>query len=300
MALGALAACAVAPRPDVDTGARSAFGAADDYPGAGAILAGFDAGAVDAAWRAGDEVLFGLRLERDGSHRNWLLHVRLIEPQAFVPGRAAEPVPAAAWNLRVNGVEQTFRSGCCRVLATVYDADGNVLGRTEPVLPRDFLATGFARACERIDAARGRRGHGRSVDLLADDDDPFAAATVSAMALLAVVQEDPVLAPLLWEVVDKPNLWSVVRRLGAHVLVQPMFKDARRAPSPVPAAGPRVHRVPVSLSVNEVAALETELLVRPAVPPFGLCGGIVAAMAWHPRHRDRMFTMVLLAARRGR
>jgi hypothetical protein len=115
-----------------------------------------------------------------------------------------------------------------------------------------------------------------------------------------VVQDDPVLSPLLWQVVDKPSLWSLVQNFGAHVLVQPQFREARRVPSPVPAAGARVHRVPMTLSVNDAEALQTELLVRPSVPPFALCGGIVAATAWHPRHRDRAFTMVLLAARRGR
>ncbi len=295
-----LAAC-VGPSTAALAVAVPTFGAHSDFPGGPAILAGFDRAQAGAEWRAGDEVLFGLQLQRDGVSRHWLLHVRLTEPLAIARvGEEVGPgttwVAPTAWTLRVNGEARTFHSRCCRVLATVLDAEGKVLGRTEPLLPRDFLAGGFARACDALDAIR--LGHPRR-RIRSSDGDPFAAATVTAIALLGIVQDDPVLAPLLWQVIDKPSVWSVVQNLGARVLVEPGFQDTVVVPSPVPATGAQVHAVPLGLSVNGVEALAAELLVRPSPPPFGLCGGIVAATANHPRHRDRAFSMVLLAARRG-
>lgn len=277
------------------------------FPGARAILDGFDGavGADLATWQAGDEVLFGLRLCRDGEVRHWLLHLRLIEPIAIArPGDDVPPpaaLPHLMWSLRVNGVDQEFVSAACRVLATVCDADGNVLGRSEPVLPRDFLARGFTRACERVAARHGRVARSRDADdrAAATDVQPFAEATVAAVALLQVVQEDTVLAPLLWQVVDRPSLWSVVSHLGARVLLRPAFERAAPAPSPV-AMAPIAWRVPLALSVNDQPVLQTDLFVVPAARPLALCAGVVGAIARHPRHADREFSLVLLAARVAR
>jgi len=43
-------------------------------------------------WRAGDAVLYGLRLRQGNRLRHWLLHVEVEQPQARAsPGAAAVP-----------------------------------------------------------------------------------------------------------------------------------------------------------------------------------------------------------------
>jgi hypothetical protein len=316
-AIGVLGACA-GPAAELRDVPSAGFASAADFAGADRTLTGFDAAVPGGDWRAGDEVLFGLRLARDGACRHWLLHLRLVEPVARARGGGADgagggaALPPFDWPLRVNGVDTVFASTACRVVATVADADGSVLGRSEPLLPRDFLAGGFADACRLVaarraqraehDAAAGTGGNGgrdggdafyRGVDVL-----PFARATVAAVALLRVVEEDGVLAPLLWHVVERPSLWSVVTALGVRVLLRPRFHAAEPSPSPVAAAGP-AWRVPMTLVVNDAPALLTELYVVPSAPPFALCGGIVAAMARHPTDPTLEFSLLLLAARRG-
>ncbi len=268
-------------------------------------MKGFDAADVEGEWRAGDEVLFGLRLRRATGDRHWLLHVRLTEPVALArvgeQGAVLDPVPPIDWTLRVNGEPQRFRSASCRVLATVHDADGNVLGRSEPLLPREFLARGFGEACALVQQQRRvvRRAHDETVFYQDLDVRPFAEATVAAMAMLQVVQDDEVLAPLLWEVIEKPSVWSVVKNLGAKVVVRPRFHAAVETRSPVAVAVARAWRVPLALVVNEQPALATELLVVPSCVPFALAAGIVGALAKSPLHTDIEFSMLLLAARRG-
>ncbi|MBL8732383.1 MAG: hypothetical protein JNN13_08445 [Planctomycetes bacterium] len=265
------------------------------FPGASRFAPGFDAVAAASSWQAGDAVLFGLCLSRGDERRHWLLHLRVTEPVALArPGDATptgEALPEVTWTMRINGVPQQFPSRLCRVLVTVADADGNVLGRTEPLLPWQLLARGLQPACEEV--VRRRAASGRLVDDEATLR-PLAEAVVCTVALLQVVQEDDVLSPILWQVVQRPSLWSVLRHLGAHVVLRPAFQDLRRQ-----ADGGSAFLVPMTLSVNDVDALHFELLARTPARPFALCGGMLGATARHPQDAELEFRMLLLGARTG-
>ena len=305
----ALAAMGCRGPAEADLGAVAVaeVATAADFPGAAAVLAGFDPLEPGAPWRGGDEVLFGLRLRRGHTARHWLLHLRLTEPIAIAragddAGRPGTHLPPLEWTIRINGEPQVFSSARCRTLATVLDAQGNVLGRSEPELPRDFLATGFGEACELVARGAQHRPRGdRGVAFYRGlDVRPFSEATVTAVALLQVVQDDHVLSPLLWEVIERPSLWSVVTNLGARVILRPRFHAAVEVPSAVPAVAHTVWQVPMGLLVNDETALAIDLFVTPAAPPVSLCGGVLGATARHPHDPDLEFAVLLLAARRGR
>jgi hypothetical protein len=303
--LAALAACASAPQPDVELGPPVLDLAPADFPGAGAMLSGFDAPGGEAEWRAGDEVLFGLRLRHGGRDRHWLLRVELEQAEALDDAAEQGKTPAVlepvTWPIKVNGESAQFRSRLCRVLVTVADRDGKVLARSHPLLPRDFLQHGFQPACSAVrkllDDRPGLRHQAHFYALL--DERLLAESVVCALALLQVVQGDEVLSPLLWEVVQRPSLLSLIGNFGANVVVQPRFQLTERAspPSAVPAG--EAWRVPMRLFVNDTPGLDIELLVGRTVQPFALCGAILSAVARHPSERGREFTMLLLAARCG-
>src|SRR5690606_8527762 len=109
----------------------------------------------------------------------------------------------------------------------VMDEHGAELGRSQPCLPRDFLSQGIASACKLVRSrmhslARIGLEQGEAVyDVI--NMRPLAEATVSAVALLQVVQEDSVLAPILWQVIEKPSVWSVITNLGVDVMLRPSF-----------------------------------------------------------------------------
>jgi hypothetical protein len=139
-----------------------------------------------------------------------------------------------------------------------------------------------------------------SVDrFLRDNEALFAEATLTAVALLRVVQDDDVLAALLWQVIEKPSVWSVVASLGVSVTLQPQFFVAEHVEQPA-CGGVKPWRLPMSVVVNDQPALQTELFVAPAVRPFALCGGILGITAWHPRDPSRQASLLLLAARTAR
>lgn len=281
-----LTACANAP--DFSVRPAPAELTRAEFPGAARLLAGFSPLTFRAEWLPGDTVLYGLRLRRGAELQRWLLclHVEQVDV----------PASQRVWNLQVNGEPVQFRSGASRVLALVADEHGAVLGATHPLMPRDFLARGLAHACERVtENGDVRRGRGDGVDprLLAE-------AVVSAMALLDTVREDPLLSPILWQVVQRPSLWSVVSSLGVAIVVQPRFAQTQEVAPPldgVPHA--RAFRLPIDLFVNDTPALCAELTVGTALPPFGVGGGILGAVARHPTDPDVQFEVLLLAARRA-
>jgi hypothetical protein len=307
-------ACCSASTPEVRLVAVPEHLSAGSFPGAAGLLRGFDALASDTGWRAGDEVLYGLRLRVGAQARHWMLHLRVTEPLAIAREdddvAAGEQLPPLEWSILINGEPREYRSRRCRVVATVTDEAGRVLGRSEPLLPRDLLEQGFSKACELVQQrfATGRSRDGRAPDRanpLAGafyegmDVRPLADATVCTIALLQVVQEDAVLAPFLWEVVEQPSFWSIVTNLGARIVLRPRFHAATEALSPLDCDAGDVWRVPMSLVINDVPALHADLLVGASAPPFALCGGVLGIAARHPRHADVEFSCLLLAARRG-
>ena len=311
IAISIVLSCCSASAPEVRIVAVPEHLSADSFPGAKALLRGFDAAASDAEWRVGDEVLYGLRLRSGAEARHWLLHLRLTEPLAIARNgdevAAGNLLPPLEWTIRINGEPREYRSRRCRVVATVTDGAGMFLGRSEPQLPRDFLEQGFSKACELLqqrlaapDAALGSAFHeGAKGFYDGMDVRPLADATVCTIALLQVVQEDAVLAPLLWEVVQQPSFWSVVSNFGARIVLRPRFHAATEAPSPLETDAGDVWRVPMSLLINDEPALHADLLVGKTAPPFALCGGVLLMTARHPKNAAVEFSCLLLGARRG-
>lgn len=291
-ALALLAACRAPSPPDLQLEQKRGIRAAD-FPAPASLLRGFDSRQPKGPWRVGDEVLFGLRLRRAGAVKHWLLRLRVLEVAAVsADGEALDPVD---WSLRINGQVQEFASAVCRAEVVVMDENGVELGRSQPLLPRDFLDTGMASACRLVRTRTIRRqaklDEGPELR-------PLAEATVSAVALLQVVQEDSVLAPILWQVIEKPSVWSVVRNMGVNVMMRPSFHRVSRARSPVPAVRDPAYRLPIALEVNATPALNLELYVTESTPPFSLAGGLLGATASHPTDPNLDFSLLLLSARR--
>ncbi|HEX5050298.1 MAG TPA: hypothetical protein VFZ65_00870 [Planctomycetota bacterium] len=243
------------------------------------LPAGFDGLRPDLGIEAGDEVLFGLRLDVGETRRDWFLRVAVesIDPSGAVyrNGRSHDLV---------------------HVVATVHDGAGELLGTEHLVLGRDHLERGLSRAC------RGeglREGKGLFAEGPEDWPESFR-ATVALGQLLGVVRRSAILRGLLYEVVDPPSIWSVVLHLGVSMSTRAYFDEA--GPADAVAVGDRtvpVWSLPHELLVNGDPALRSHILVTDPHSPLALCAGIVAITSVHPTDATRSFTMRLLSARRA-
>lgn len=309
-AVALLAACSsvapVPPQPRQDP--LSGF-ATDEFPGADDLLRGYANAAEDGdlGWRSGDQVLFGLRLQSDGRMRRWLVRLTVTDTELFEADDGTDhgqPVPRLQRRTfdvhERETVELTSRIAAVRV--EVADERGHPLGESRIEMPRDLLDKGFTAACQSMETPAWRRQR-RNLDTLYANIDirPYVEAMGALMAMLDVIAEDPTLSPILWQVVQKPSLWSVLWHFGASVSVQPRFHDSIRAvPLPAPFhAGDAAWVVPITLTVNGAPALFCDVIVGSSARPFALCGGIVGAEARHPTDAGLTFSFRLLAAQRG-
>lgn len=254
--------------------AASAFVATADLP------AGFDALAPGVGVAVGDAVLFGLRLQRGEHVRDWFLHVAV---------EALEPV---SWTYEDGKTRELVR-----VRSAVHAGDGELLGAETLKLERDFLERGLARACRGEGRQRGNILENRGPE---DWPESFR-AQIALGQLLAIARKSPILRPLLYEVVDMPSLWSVITHLGARMSMKAHFDEVRVvAGERLGGAAIPAWSLPHELLINGDPALHNHILVTDPHSPLALCAGIVAITSVHPTDPSRVFTMRLVAARRGK
>ncbi len=253
--------------------AASAFVAAADLP------RGFDALAPGVGVAVGDAVLFGLRLQTGEQVRNWFLHV------------AVEAIEPVSWTYEDGKARELVR-----VRSAVHTGDGELLGAETLKLQRDFLERGLARACRGEGEQRGKGMLNRGPE---DWPETFR-AQLALSQLLAIARKSPILRPLLYEVVDMPSLWSVITHLGARMSMRAHFDDVRVVEGEgIGDAAVPAWSLPHELLINGDPALQNHILVTDPHSPLALCAGILAITSVHPTDPSRVFTMRLVAARRG-
>jgi len=138
---------------------------------------------------------------------------------------------------------------------------------------------------------------------LTDEDERAIAATVPSLNEFArVIARTPGLREVLFSVVEKPSLWSLLANLG-RIETDFRFRSGEVVPSSEPPLGfagvGRCYVVPFTFSINGKAALECTMLVTEPRPPLRLCGGIVAIVAEVPGRSDVRLIVRVLAARPG-
>ena len=308
-----VAACSAAPVP---VAAPSPTAVSDlslaEFPGAAGLLSGFDGRRTDAKWEGGDEILFGLRLQRGAEVQRWLLHLSVMLGEGLVAGLDTGPAaPIRLWEERIWAYTATdrgepreyqIRSQLLPVSVTVCDADGKKLGASLVKRPVQLLGAGVLPAVDvSLALAQAKTAPASEQSFREDQGRPTVAAALGMMALLSVVQEDDVLAQYFWQVVEKPSLWSVMTSLGVSATVRMPFEQsvpAEQLPSHLPPPG-RAFVVPLRIDVNGSPALNADVIAVDAARPYALCGGMVGAVARHPTRSDLHFDVQLLAARVG-
>ncbi len=297
--LSGLAACAAAS-PERTPPAFAAVAAlrAEHYPGAAGILRGFAPADDDPALRVGDAALLALAIRRDGVVERQLLLLEvtsLHELTVRMPGGAASvrrTTTAVVTTTPPDGepVIERLQVHDVDVTMTRFDEHGNELASGTAVLFEEGLRAGFW----------------PDTDPAADEADRRFASLLT-YSLQNLANSEPTLQDVLFEVVDPPGLLSVAMRFGVAITVHAGRRStgstSANAPAELPElpglAGAEVRVAPLDLTINGQEALWSDLLV---VRPQGAsmaCGGLVGAIARHPREPDREAAVRLLATRRG-
>lgn len=138
---------------------------------------------------------------------------------------------------------------------------------------------------------------------LTDESERAVAASVPMLAEFSrVIAETPGLREVLFTVVEKPSIWSIVSRFG-RIDSSFQFHSGDVVPSMGPPTGfagiGRSYVVPFTFSINNRAALACTTLVAEPLPPLRMCGGIVALVAESPVRPGARLIVRVIASRAG-
>ena len=263
LALAGLAACGAIPlEPDPEWFARVATW--HSVPEHGALPAGWEAGLA----AAGD-----LAIPQTGDRVLYL--ARLIGPE----------VHEELW-VAITTLERADDERRVPLRFEVFESDGQLVGSAEHTIHGMHLTSGLHPAAQEL-ARRARR-------LEPTELGPILAGLHSLRAILGLIEEDPNLSPLLWRVVRKPSLWSILTHLG----VEPSIElGAAEVAGLAPPAGASVAlRTPIRLDLNDRPALRCSVVSIAPRAPYTTSGGILSLAAERPDGPRLRFELHLVAA----
>ena len=120
-------------------------------------------------------------------------------------------------------------------------------------------------------------------------------------AFLQGIQDTPGLREILWDLIEKPSVWSIVKNRGRVDLTMNFDGKgvaALERPSWVPAGSALYHLSP-TLALNNQPALHCWLFVTAPRPPLLTTAGIVGIVASPPSSNDKRLDIRILAAHRA-
>lgn len=264
-----------------------------EFSGAATILDGFDPPGKTGRYATGDRALFGLEFHDGSRVQRWTMLLDVVESTVREDG---EPLIRLGTIVSRNSDGTTdrlaFVSELLELRATRLDSDHRVQAESTIRIPRQFLSSGLAAACEVCQDWQP------GTELSSEDNAAGLRGMTACRALFDVIQNDEMLSDVLWQIARKPSAWSVVTRGGVAVKIE--TSPNRAVPlEGRPGSPGTVYRLPIVISANDEPALLVVADVTEPHSPWNLAAGLVAISAQRPGEPDVRLHARLLAARRA-
>ena len=271
------------------------------YPGAGAILTGFDLASESGQWRSGDRVLIGLSFEKGGQKTDRMLLVDLLDK----PGSR----PKYHQRVGVYGDWLTIESPTRATRLRVFDAQGTLLSDTTSQLAEIFLDYGPAEVA--------RLGGGYGIETNASRKKPaknphpeidmktLTPGVYGMMSLLAFGEgagKNPTLESLISKAFTARQIFGLFFSFGRFQIRIGESSPLDEAALSKLQTGPGLHQAyqsEIRVSIGSHEALAGRAVLAPTRAPLGLCGGIVSGHLTNLANPEIHAQIFLLAAQRG-
>ena len=137
------------------------------------------------------------------------------------------------------------------------------------------------------------------VRLTADEERALAGAAPALMSYFNIVQRTEGLSEILFELIDLPSMWSLLRKGGVNTNFR--FANENLGPADDSAwnLGLPVYNVPLVLELNKHHALDITFVATAPRSPLLPCAGVVALLAEKPGQKETYLSLRILSARRG-
>jgi hypothetical protein len=285
---------------------RTHVAAVPIFPVEKAVLAFARAHAIDVSTiepsvagdgKAGDTVLAVATLRTKGKTRQWLMELRMDDLTPKERAGAGHMIMTVdIKSHRYQFVANESMAIAARTIGpfepTTTTAPDDKHGRA--LVSGDFLALGLDKACRQM------IDNGKDNAALSEAGERAVVGVFPALGgFFQAVQNTPGLRDILWEVIEKPSVWSFAKT-GGHLNVFMNYGDAAAVkPEEWSFAGNRVWRFDLALSLNKKPALDCVLFVVSPKPPLLTTGGVVRIIAVPPTRPDTELEIRVLSTRRA-
>lgn len=265
--------------------------------------------------RTGDGVVALITLWAKGGQKQWLVQFE-IEPMTAEEKKNAKSqfsvsmdvggedgkwefsaAPTLAMKIRALGPYVTLPYATATAAKFATDKTSRTL------INEEYLSLGLDRAC-RVGVENQRAGKNASdaKDLPKADKKAVAGSYVSLFQFFILAQEIPGLKDIMWDVMDLPSVWSMVKGLGK---ISMGFNDGGSSTVELDPAGwglpaRPLYRFPFGLSINGKPAVHSMFFVMAPEPPMLTTAGIVGFTANSPSHKERRVLVQIVSAYRGK
>jgi hypothetical protein len=256
--------------------------------------------------RLGDEVTACVQLRDAGRTRFWLVHLRIAEP---TPKEIAAHPPMTRTMTATTGRVYSFATGGglavdIQTLGPVEAGSSRpaAVKRARAFVSPDLLAIGLDQSCRAmLRLLADHKADAPGAQKLSESDERAVLGFFPAlMTFFQTVEKSPGLRDILWDLIEKPSVWSVVKHRGVDLGLQ--LGDNSIAIAALPAwSGPALphYRMSFELRLNDVPALECSLFVTQPVPPLLTTAGIIGIVAQPPGKPEKQLEIRLVGSRRG-
>lgn len=314
VAIAAIAAagwgCGTAPRSAAPQApaADAATALAARFAAGRALLEGFDPAEPEGRWRPGDRVLLGIAADGAGPPREWYMRVTAvadtIELSSGEKLTARDRVKVSRTE-DPDGPRLVVDFELVLMSVELFDGEGKSISASTAMMPSICLQHGLTEFIEQERAGlsimrtgepqeRTPEGELKATELQRRN----LAGWLAIMKLPEFLNRNKSMEGLVWQLIERPGVLSVVVNGGVSMSLQMRGKDATPVEAAAGMASP-VYDVPMQVLINDRTAMECQLRVAPAAPPLGPCNGLVAIDARNPRDPGKRVSVRLLAARRG-
>jgi hypothetical protein len=139
------------------------------------------------------------------------------------------------------------------------------------------------------------------LNITAEEERAVAGSVPALLSYVDVVRHTEGLSDIIYRIMDRPSLWSVVRQVGvkANLAFRPQ-EIARANPADWNLPLDRnVYQLPLVLEINKKPALNLVLVVTEPDSPLLACGGVVGMLAEKPSDDQTYLTFRILSAQRA-
>ena len=291
----------------------------------GIPLEGVDAPGEAGRFEAGDSLSALVTLFEPGARQTqWLLYLKAVVPPDHEAG--SKPGPMVMYSCQGNKLEYASSPVpvSLRTLGPFAAVGGKPARVQEKIarfsLDKGFLSIGLDQAAAAIvrmertqckgnlwfsphppNAAQLAEGVrlAKGLQLTAEEERALGGMFPTLFSYFAIVQHTEGLEDILFKVVEKPSVWSVVRHVGVTADLTVDSEHFSLAEHNACAAGARsaAYYFPMQLTLNKKPALTVTFLVTDPRPPLLACGGIVGLLAEKPGGKETYLTLRILSAR---